>query len=480
MKQFAYKYIGYLIVALLGGFVSVATYDYFTPDKVLTQVVYPDSPYRLVNNTMSGNYVPDFTMAAEKTINSVVHVKTVLASEGGSEYSLFDFFFGQQSEKLLPDYRMATGSGVIISADGFIITNNHVIENSGEIQIILNDKRKYSAKLIGTDPFTDIALLKIDEEDLPFLSFGDSDKLKVGEWVLAVGNPFNLMSTVTAGIVSAKGRDIGALPSQIAIESFIQTDAVVNPGNSGGALVNKEGDLIGINTAIASNTGFFAGYSFAVPVSIARKVVEDLMEFGEVQRAMLGISIKDVDAEIAKQYDLDKIEGVLVIEIMDDGSASDAGLRENDVITKISDVVINNVSELQEQVSKYSPGEKVKVTFKRNNKEMTVVATLKNKYGGTKIVNSDIQSVLGAEFKELTVENRKKLNVEKGVEVSTLNDGKLKSKGMKEGFIITHINGQEIEKPEDVYSILKKATGGIFIKGIYPDGTKDYYAFGLK
>lgn len=479
MRQSFKKYLSFFIVAIAGGIVALIAYSYIAKDSFQTKIVYSDSPYTFVNNNLPNGDLPDFTFAAQKTINAVVHVKTVF-SHNNSEYNLFDFFFGPKSNQTIPDFGVSSGSGVIISENGHIITNNHVIEHSNKIEVVLNDKRKFEAKLIGTDPTTDIALLKIDAEDLPYLLFGNSDNLTVGEWVLAVGNPFNLTSTVTAGIVSAKGRNIRALPARMAIESFIQTDAVVNPGNSGGALVNKNGNLVGINTAIASHTGFFAGYSFAVPVSIARKVVEDLIEFGEVQRAMLGVSIRDVDAEIAKELNLDKIEGVMVVEILAESAASEAGIRKNDIITRIAGVLVNNVSELQEQVSKYRPGEKVKVTFRRNNKEKTAIVTLKNKYGNTQIVNRDLHTVLGAKFSEVSEEIKQKLEIETGVEITALSEGKLKNKGMKQGFIIITINGEKTEKPEDVYRILRNANGGVFIKGIYPDGTKDYYAFGLK
>ncbi|KAB2821325.1 MAG: trypsin-like serine protease, partial [Paludibacter sp.] len=305
----------------------------------------------------------DFTVAAELTVNAVVHVKVkseVQVSQFGGRDQLFEYFFGPQFRQQQPQIREGAGSGVIISEDGYIVTNNHVIDKSKEIEVVLNDKRTYSATVVGADPNTDIALLKIDEKNLPYIIFGNSDSLKVGEWVLAVGNPFNLTSTVTAGIVSAKARNINILNSAMPIESFIQTDAAVNPGNSGGALVNQRGELVGINTAIASRTGSYAGYSFAVPTTIVRKVVDDLKEFGEVQRALLGVVITTVTADVAQDYNLGKIEGVYVDNVSDNGAAKEAGIRSGDVIIAVGNKKVNTNAELQEAVSQYRPGDDVK------------------------------------------------------------------------------------------------------------------------
>ncbi|HEY3390373.1 MAG TPA: trypsin-like peptidase domain-containing protein, partial [Prolixibacteraceae bacterium] len=363
----------------------------------LTSFVAPASPQA---------QLPDLTQAAEKSVHAVVHITTKVKapSFSGSDNPLYDFFFGpkglnpqQRGYNQEPEYSMGAGSGVIIDSEGYIVTNNHVIEDADNIEVILNDNRKFTAKVIGRDPDTDIALVKINAKDLPYLAWGNSEALKLGEWVLAVGNPFNLTSTVTAGIVSAKSRSIGIMSGKMALESFIQTDAAVNPGNSGGALVNASGELIGINAAIASRTGSYSGYSFAVPASIAKKVVGDLKQFGGVQRALLGVEIITVDDSLAKTKKLGKIEGVYVGRTTPDGAAHQAGIKEADVIMAINGTPVNTSSQLREQIAKYRPGDKVAIAVKRDGDLKQFNVVLRNTKGDTSIVKESF-SVLGAEF----------------------------------------------------------------------------------
>jgi len=381
----------------------------------------------------------------------------------------------------------SSGSGVIISEDGYIVTNNHVIKNADEIEISLNDKKSYKAEVIGTDPSTDIALLKVKDKGLPHISYGNSDVVKVGEWVLAVGNPYNLTSTVTAGIVSAKGRDINILRNdplsgKTALESFIQTDAAVNPGNSGGALVNANGQLIGINTAIQSQTGAYSGYSFAVPVNIVKKVVNDLVEFGTVQRAYIGVSIRNIDKKLADEESISTLNGAYVSETMPNGAADEAGIKKGDVITKIGSVKISNVTELQEQVGQFRPGDDLMVTVLRDGKEVEIPVNLKNLEGTTKIVKAEdlkVAKSLGAQLADVSDEEKEKLNIDGGVKIVQLNGGKLRSVGITEGFIINKVDKKPVANTEEFLEIMKNKSGGILLEGIYPNGKKAYYGFGL-
>jgi len=389
-----------LLVALIGGFIALWAYTrYFDEPQIVT--VPQDQSIRYASLPPSNSApFPDLTFAAENSIHSVVHIKVLQKGRYYGSNNIFDYFFGDGgNQQQQGPIRQGAGSGVIISSNGMIVTNNHVIDEADEINVVLNDKREFNAKLIGTDPSTDIALLKIEASGLSALTFGNSDELKLGEWVLAVGNPFNLTSTVTAGIVSAKSRDIGINPDQMRIESFIQTDAAVNPGNSGGALVDTQGKLVGINTAIASQTGSYSGYSFAIPANIVQKVVADLREFGEVQRALLNVNIGDVNAEIAKKFALDKIEGVFIGKAQPGGAADLAGIKDNDVIISVDGVNVNSTSELQEQISKHHPGDKITVVVKRDNKKKPFNVTLRNKHGDTDIVKSDNpDDIFGAKF----------------------------------------------------------------------------------
>jgi Do/DeqQ family serine protease len=356
-----------------------------------------------------------------------------------------------------------------------------VIDNASKINIVLNDKREYEAKLIGKDPNTDLALLKIDAKKLPFVTYGNSDVVKIGEWALAVGNPFNLTSTVTAGIISAKGRNINILNQKYAIESFLQTDAAVNPGNSGGALVNTAGELIGINSAIASNTGSYSGYSFAIPVNIVKKVVADLLEFGEVQRAFIGITLSDLNANLAKEKKIDQIEGVYVAGLGESSAAAEGGVKEGDVILGINDVKVNNIPELQEQVGRYRPGDKVNLKIRRGDSEKSIPVVLKNRNGDTKLFKASetVLLDLGADFLDLSEMEMQKLNIRNGIKVSKLRNGKLKSVGIKEGFIITHIGDKPVNNAEELSNLMRGERKGYLIEGIYPNGTKAYYGLGI-
>jgi serine protease Do len=477
MKRFQ-NLIFAVILAVVGGFTSILVYTtYFEKPRVITVTEPKAVQYASYNPQMTG---PDLTYAAENSVKAVVNIQTQYKQNGYSSGNpIFDFFFGNPYQPQEPQIQQATGSGVIMSTDGYIVTNNHVIESSNKIKVTLYDNREFEAKLIGTDPSTDIALLKIDAVDLPVLQWGNSDNLKLGEWVLAVGNPFNLTSTVTAGIVSAKARGIGIIGAQLPIESFIQTDAAVNPGNSGGALVNTSGELVGINTAIASRTGSYSGYSFAIPVSIVKKVVDDLKQFREVQRAILGVRIQNVNAELAKEFNLETISGVYIAGTEEDGAAQAAGLKEGDVILSINGITVKTSSELQEQIGKHRPGDIVDVLVKRDSKEKLFKVTLRNTSGGTGIVK-DNSSVMGAELEKVSETVKNKLDIRNGLKIKDLGNGKLKDAGIREGFIITGVNKTQVTNIDDFREILKQSSGGILIEGIYPNGEKAYYVFGLE
>jgi Do/DeqQ family serine protease len=470
-----------LLVALVGGFIALWAYTrYFDTPKTVT--VMQEQAMRYASLPTSTGDLPDLTFAAENSVHAVVHIQVTQKGGYYSSNNIFDYFFGDGgSRSQQAPGRQGVGSGVIISPDGFIVTNNHVVDGADEISVVLNDKREFKAKLIGTDPSTDIALIKIDSSGLPILKFSNSDNLKLGEWVLAVGNPFNLTSTVTAGIVSAKSRDIGINPDQMRIESFIQTDAAVNPGNSGGALVNTRGELVGINTAIASQTGSYSGYSFAIPANIVQKVVGDLREYGDVQRALLNVNIGDVNAEVAKKFNLDKIEGVFVGRVIAGGAADAAGIKENDVILSVDNVTVNSTAELQEQIGKHRPGDKVVVEIKRDNKRKPYTVTLRNKHGDTNIVkgSDDSGDVFGAKFAEISNRDKEELGIRYGVKITDLSGGKFKDAGIKKGFIITQVNKNAVSGVDDLKRIIKNSRGGILVEGIYPNGEVAYYVFGV-
>ena len=430
----------------------------------------------------------DFTYAAELSVNAVVHVKTTYRNQSSGQMvdPFFEFFFGRPGQQREMPAQQASGSGVIISDDGYIVTNNHVIDRAELIQVILNDKREYTATLVGTDPNTDIALLKIDETNLPVIRMGNSDDLRVGEWVLAVGNPFNLTSTVTAGIVSAKARNINILNAEMKIESFIQTDAAVNPGNSGGALVNTRGELVGINTAIASQTGSYSGYSFAVPTSIVRKVVGDIRQYGVVQRAILGVQMREITSELQKQKNLTTLQGAYVERVVEDGAADKAGIRSGDVITHIDGVAIKTGTDLQEHIARHQPGDKVQVTLLRDGKTQTVSATLTNRDGGTGVISgNDKASVLGATFAELSDKQKERLGLNYGLQITSLKAGKLKSAGVPADFIILKVNNRSVRTEQDLNEIVSHARSAserdrvLFITGCTPQGQVRYFAINL-
>ena len=451
----------------------------------------------------------DFTKAAESTINGVVSIKSFATPNrynsmggGGDFFSdpFFDFFFGpqgnqrQQRRQQQPQgeesqRELGLGSGVIVSADGYIVTNNHVIDGAERLEVTLNDNRQFNATVIGTDEATDLALIKIDAEKLPVIPFGNSDDLKIGEWVLAVGNPFGLTSTVTAGIVSAKARQISGDRTsgrRMGIESYIQTDAAVNPGNSGGALVNLNGELVGINSAIYSQTGNYAGYSFAVPTSIVSKIAKDLKEYGAAQRAFLGISYTELNAKTAKEKGITKVNsGLLVQSVSDRSSAREAGIQEGDVIIAINNVETHTSAQLQEQINRYRPGDKIQVAYVRDNKVRQAEVTLLNSTGSTKITTAGQLSDLGCAFKKVGDDTKKQLSISGGLQISGMTNGKFKEAGIKDGFIILEVNGQRINSQDDLEKVYNATTKSsdqdhvLFITGIYPTGKKMYYAVDL-
>jgi serine protease Do len=472
------KYTLTFLLVLASAFLAVWIYSsFFNKPQVVT--ITEERPMSFVNlPANSQQQMPDLTFAAENSVHAVVHIATQSMRGGGwsSGNPFFDEFFGFRRQE--PQLAMGYGSGVILSNDGFIVTNNHVIEQAQNIKVILNDKREYEARLVGADPSTDLALLRVEADNLPYLTYGNSDDLKLGEWVLAVGNPFNLTSTVTAGIVSARARNLGINADQYSIESFIQTDAAVNPGNSGGALVNQQGNLVGINTAIASRTGSYTGYSFAVPVTIVQKVVEDLKEFGEVQRALLGVSIADVTSTLADEKKLDRVEGVYVAGVAENGAAKDAGIQEDDVILSVAGEPVNSTAELQEKVNRFRPGDDVKIVVKRKGERKQFNVTLRNKHGDTQIVRDNV-TVLGARFEAIRDADKRNLNIEFGIKIVELNRGKLKDAGLNEGFIVTHVNKKPMYDVNDFKREIGNARGGVLVEGVYPNGELAYFVFGV-
>lgn len=472
------------LVSALGGALTLGAYKVFF-DEPQVQTVFEAQPLPVMRTGMVPSDAISFTEAAEKSVNSVVHVKTAVESNGYTAQSPLDFFFGTpRGYQNNPRLQMGSGSGVIISKDGYIVTNNHVIENAQTIEINLNDDRKFEAKLVGTDPTTDIALLKIDtDEDLPYLTFTNSDEVRLGEWVLAVGNPFNLTSTVTAGIVSAKSRSIGIINERTAIESFIQTDAAVNPGNSGGALVNTSGDLVGINSAISTHTGSFEGYSFAVPSNIVQKVVKDILEYGTVQRAFIGVNISDITPRLTDELDLEIRNGVYVAGVSEKGAAYDAGIEAGDVIVAINDREVKKSSELQELIGRKRPGDKVKVTINREGSLKYFDVELRNMNGTTTVIRKDdtkFSNMLGATFSPLSSSEMSKYGVRYGVKIKSLEQGILKQQGIPEGFVITHINRKQIEEEDDINTAVKGLSKDdpVVIQGFTKEGRIKYFAFG--
>lgn len=429
---------------------------------------------------------PDLTYAAENAVQAVVNIEKTeeVKTRGGGRNPFFDFF-GIPDDYYGPEQsreRRSGGSGVIISNDGFIVTNNHVIENASKLKVTLNDNRIFEGEIVGTDPTTDIALIKIKADNLPSLKYGNSDELRIGEWVLAIGSPFDLKSTVTAGIVSAKGRNLSVIPNQFSIESFIQTDAAVNPGNSGGALVNVAGELVGINTVIKSPTGSFAGYSFAVPVSIIQKVVYDLKEYGVVQRAMLGVTFREIDdmflEEYGEEYGIKDTGGVYVFETDPDGAAAAAGIKKGDIITEINGAKVNSSSVLLEQIGKHRPSDKITLFVKRDGSVKQFEVVLRNKAGRTELLKRDyVDAVetLGGTFAEINNKAKKELNIDGGIQVISIKESGLLSKArIRKGYIITHINDKEIRSVSDLAKISSKINS---IDGVYPNGRAASYSF---
>ena len=481
-------------LGMLGGMLPLGAYLMLSGspfNKLSDQVIDGNrlSNIHTVSFDGSGAIAPNFVEASENSINSVVHVTTKVVQTSFQRDLFQEFFYGPGAGgREFKQYGSGSGSGVIVSSEGYIVTNNHVIENASEIEVILNDNSKYSAKLIGSDPSTDIAVLKIEGTGFQPIPLGNSDDLHIGEWVLAVGNPFNLTSTVTAGIVSAKARNINLLSDRtnenvVPIESFIQTDAAVNPGNSGGALVNTKGELVGINTAIASQTGSFAGYSFAVPVNLVQKVMRDLIDYGIVQRGYLGVQIADINQEVKETNKLPNTKGVFVANVNENGSAEKAGLKDGDVILKIGSKEVNSVAELQEEIGKRRPGDKVTLTIRNKSGDEEIKdLVLRNKEGETNLVSKEEISknyALGATFIELTAKEKKELNVSFGVKISSLNAGKLKSIGLQQGMVITKLNNEPIESVEQLTSKLNGVNRGVLLEVLSSSGKKDYYGFGL-
>lgn len=422
---------------------------------------------------------PDFTYAAENCVEAVVFVK-VVGREKGREASIFDHFFGYGSPYQAPRERVNSGSGVIISPDGYIATNNHVVANGEKIEVTLNDNKTYQAELVGADPVTDIALLKIDARQLSAIPFGDSDSLRLGEWVLAIGSPFNLRSTITAGIVSAKGRSLPDMSGEFKIESFIQTDAAVNPGNSGGALVNTKGELVGINTAIASNTGSYTGYSFAVPTSIVKKVVEDIKEYGKVQRAVLGISMTELTQELASLAGMKgDFSGVYIAELNRNGAAYKAGVREGDVLVAIAGKKMKNPSQVQACVNGYKPGDEMEILVYRDGKEFPMHVKLMGEKAVAQAVEGDGAQIMGATLGVPDAALLKKLRLKGGVEVVDLQKGQFKNAGIQKGLVITHINQQPVTDVKGALDIIGKAKRGLLIEGVYSNGEVYYYGVGV-
>ena len=445
----------------------------------------------------------DLTYAAEKSLPSVVHILSTKNSKVQTvevERDPFSDFFsdpfgffgnpqgngGKQRRSVRTPKQQGSGSGVNISADGYIVTNNHVVADADELTVTLNDNKEYSARIIGTDKASDLALIKIDGKNLPAITIANSDDIKVGEWVLAVGNPFNLTNTVTAGIVSAKARSL----YQNGVESFIQTDAAINPGNSGGALVNTRGELIGINAMLYSQTGSFSGYGFAIPTSIMNKVVADLKQYGTVQRALIGIQGQDVknyvDAKKDKGEDIDlgTMEGIYVAKVTEESAAEEAGMKEGDVITAIDGKPVNKMAELQEVLAKKRPGDKVSVTYLRDKKKATKTVTLKNEKGNTQVVKKADLDVLGGNFRAITNAQKEQLNIGYGLEVLKVNSGRLKTAGITKGFIIQRVNDNAVKTIDDLQNAVKEASTSkdpvLYIQGVYPTGKKAYFAVPLE
>lgn len=474
----------YLFVIFIGFLSGLAgAYTFHTWIKQDAEMFYPleyqpnqeERPFRLTNfdePRTTSVISEDFAEASRRSTPSVVYIKTVSEQDYGRRSWLEMFFEGTTSQQA------SSGSGVIYTQDGYIVTNNHVIDNADRIEVI-HQKRSYQAEMVGVDPSTDLAVLKIKGQNLPAIQLGSSRDLNVGEWVLAVGNPFNLTSTVTAGIVSAKGREINILKSNFPIESFIQTDAAINPGNSGGALVNKKGDLVGINTAILSQTGSYAGYGFAVPVDIVRKVVDDIIEYGEVQKAFFGADVVDLDTKIANQLAIDDLDGVVISYLQRNGAAERAGLQKGDIVLTIDNETVNSRSDFEELISYYSPGDVIHVKYKRNNKVNNVRLELTNRNGTTNVIVREIYNSepLGADLEQVSRVEADLLNIDNGIKINKVRNGLIRRLGIEEGFVVTSINQKTIETPQELEQILARVKGRVRIEGVNKKGIKGYYSY---
>ena len=508
MRKTTRNILGVAAIVLLssgvGGFTAYKMLAKDKSDAATFSELFQQNPSCYVQANYNGVAAQpvDLTQAAETSVHAVVHIRATQLGKTQTVQTMpdfFDFFLGDgrgQQRQIQTQPRVGFGSGVIISKDGYIVTNNHVVENADEITVKLNDERELKGRIIGNDPDTDLALLKIEGDDFPTVPVGDSDALKVGEWVLAVGNPFNLNSTVTAGIVSAKARAIGstAANGQAAnIQSFIQTDAASNQGNSGGALGNARGELVGINAMLYSPTGAYSGYGFAIPTSIMTKVVSDLKQYGTVQRVKLGVSCYDLatdlvtDERITKEVkekaeELGVKEGIWIVEVMDGGSAAGI-LKSDDVIIAIDGKKIRKFTDLQEELAKHRPGDKIKVTVVREKKEKTFDIVLKNSQGNTKVVKNAGMEILGAAFRPVTTEVKRQLNLGYGLEVTGVSTGKMKDAGIRKGFIILKVNGQAMKTVEDMEQALREASQSpeqvLFITGMFPSGKRASYAVDL-
>ena len=468
-----------MLSALVGGLTAYAVVDFMIDEPVQTVQAADGAQFRTVS--LAHENWPDFTYAAESAVDAVVYVKVTSSPKVQQQApeSIFDFFFGYPGAAPQQRERVNSGSGVIIREDGYIVTNNHVIDGATKIEVTLNSNQTYPATLVGADPATDVALLKIEASGLPIIPFGDSDKLRLGEWVIAIGSPYDLRSTITAGIVSAKGR---SMPSngEFKIESFIQTDAAVNPGNSGGALVDRAGNLVGINTAIISQTGSYTGYSFAVPSNIVKKIAYDLMDFGSVKRAVLGISMMPIDDKIADELKLSSRNGVYISEVSKSSAADKAGMKAGDILLAIDSTKITNTASVQEAVSRFSPGDKAVLTVLRDGKELSLDVTFKgtSQENGTLSDDGSI-AFYGSSIKAADEEVLERFGLKHGVQIVELGPGKLMEAGAVEGFVIQYVNDHPVKTPQEVIDIVKKSKRAVFIEGVTPSGRTGYFGFGV-
>ena len=468
-----------LLSVLVSGLTAYAIVRNVTPEQAQNTVSADGVQYRTVN--LEQTDYPDFTYAAESAVDAVVYVGVTIKTTTQQQYiDPFEFFFGYGGGQSRPQEReqQGSGSGVIIRPDGYIVTNNHVVSGATTVKVTLNNNKTYDATVIGTDEATDVALIKIDAEGLPTIPFADSDTLRLGEWVLAIGSPYNLRSTITAGIVSAKGRSM-AQDGSFKIESFIQTDAAVNPGNSGGALVNKSGELVGINTMIYSQTGSYSGYSFAVPSNIVKKIVQDLIDFGSVKRAKLGVTMQQVTEDIQKEMKLSSLDGVYIVEVSDGSSADKAGIKKGDVLVAIDGAKVTSMSFVQEKVNSYRPGDKATLTIIRNGDRKDVEVEFQGTVDETGTVAEDGSiAFYGSKIQKASKETLARLGLKNGVEIVSVGEGKLLDAGASQGFVILYVNDVAVTKPEEVIELAKKAKRAVYVEGVTAYGKASYFAFG--